>query len=641
VDRARGRAGDSWEVRRLAALMLQYQAWTIPASDLAAHASLFERLGIAPRGGSAGRVSESVLAEGYSTAELRGFIREFRRRIGRAARVFVRLRGAATPPAAWRDFLELARSECRLALARHLFTPAEVVDRVLGQVRVSSGVGALFSQDPALAEEEAGHLLARLPPYEASILRRLAGASRIYWAGKRTGERPNALVEQPRGTVVLVVKPPGSELEIEVKRAGRPRDLPLGIVFRRDGVAVPAAHRLDGGSTLDRLQWEARAAALLSRIYRLVHGAEAPLSRTVSLTSIYSIPARERDWHTLDYFTDPEAFGEEFPRMRAALAEAAGAFDEETEGGITGLEGDLGLTVQFLHLAPPAQAVLCGSTAFRLDRLAGYFAEEGREPAWAEARHTADELLEEVLGEYEPPAARWYGRRSYLRAAFSMPANRAAADRAFRGALCQLGTLWGTLSAVRGYSRGESFVGRNVGLKSSWAGGRWRVGIIFMDHDGLSILGHDQGVFHPLRNLSGMQEDERHILGSESDGLRGKGEVDYLREVYRIGEAGAGRGRVVLRRAMRHAYRATHAALAASPELARLFAAPFAERIRDWDDVARERLRGMRGGGNSWRARVRRLLADRGYQADLIEEHVEGAERYSDFLARQAFLYRT
>ena len=62
-------------------------------------------------------------------------------------------------------------------------------------------------------------------------------------------------------------------------------------------------------------------------------------------------------------------------------------------------------------------------------------------------------------------------------------------------------------------SRGESFVGRNVGLRSVWVEGQWRVKLIFMDHDALTLPDLEIGHFFAQNALPGMLLDERHIWG--------------------------------------------------------------------------------------------------------------------------------
>jgi hypothetical protein len=66
---------------------------------------------------------------------------------------------------------------------------------------------------------------------------------------------------------------------------------------------------------------------------------------------------------------------------------------------------------------------------------------------------------------------------------------------------------------ARGYSRGESLVARNVGLRSVWADGQWRVKLIFMDHDALSLPDADIGHFFAQTAMPAMLLDERHAWG--------------------------------------------------------------------------------------------------------------------------------
>ena len=80
----------------------------------------------------------------------------------------------------------------------------------------------------------------------------------------------------------------------------------------------------------------------------------------------------------------------------------------------------------------------------------------------------------------------------------------------------QLGDCWGTLLGMRGFSDGESFVQRNVGLKSVWRDGDWRVRVIVQDHDDLTVAGVGPRYISPWREVSGMQRDEVHILGGSS-----------------------------------------------------------------------------------------------------------------------------
>jgi hypothetical protein len=68
--------------------------------------------------------------------------------------------------------------------------------------------------------------------------------------------------------------------------------------------------------------------------------------------------------------------------------------------------------------------------------------------------------------------------------------------------------------ALGGYTNGESFVARNVGLKSFWHDGQWQVEIVFMDHDDMYIVGNKYFYFHPNWSLTGMAEDEIYIFAT-------------------------------------------------------------------------------------------------------------------------------
>ena len=642
---AAGRAGDPWEVRRLAALMLQQQMLRLPVGDLPALDRLLFRLDLKqPRIDAPLRAS--VLLEGYTRRDLPGFARQLRRRLERARRVLDGIGGPGTTPGAVAAFIAFAQRECKLALARYLFTPEEVVARILVQIDVSRGVLDPFPAELPHVHAEASQALAELPPYEAAILRLLIGSSsRIYWASQRTGRALNSLVEYPLGAVVLVVKPPGSELEIEIKRAGcRGRPL-LGAVFARGGAPVPPSHRLDGGSFLTALHWEARTCSLLATVHRRAHGGKAPLPQTLALAAIYGIPREDEEVHVLDYFTEARHFGPGFADMRKAMAAGVVAFRREHEGGLPELPGDLALTSRFLNHAPPGQAIIAGTSSFRLDRLALYLSERGpaayfssesgaqAEPA--PLRQLADDLLEEILGTHVPPAGEWAGYPQYLAAAFALAANRTRADRTYRALMRQAGVLWGTLWALGGYSRGESFVGRNVGLKSGWDGGRWRVQIIFMDHDNLQV-DRDKPP-GPLERVLGLRTDDVYVMGRARNGIPGS--TGLLREIYRADEETARQGVAGLRRAMAGAYRRTLRVLRADRRLRRLVSPGLLRETADWEAVVRHYLRRDPAPEDAWQERVRRRLARRGLSTPRIDAYLEAVEAQGKLLETFASLY--
>jgi hypothetical protein len=667
IDCAAGRGGAAaaaWEERRLAALMLHRQVLLIPPHDLAAHDALFVRLGLKP--GPDRPLARWLLAEGFTTTAPRGFVRELRAWLARGRRWFRDLRGAATSEAAWRAFAAAARHESRLPLARYLFSPPAVVERIAGQLRLSRGVEAPFWMAGPLAAAEAERALSRLPRYEAAIALALREPSLVYWVAGGTDSRLNALVAQPPATVALAVRPPGSCLELEIKRSGCRGPRLWDVIVRRDGENLPFTHRFAGGSMLPSLQRDADQSSRLAVIYRRAHAAEAPLGTTLALTAVYGVPAGAGEEHVLDYFSQPAAFGAGYREMRAAMGELVASCRYAAPGWHTAeLDTELGLTLQFLHHYPPGQSILCGTSSLRLDRVARYLCpgalgtaaaaverEHGDEPdagagAGRRARHRrelTDDMLDEVLGVYTPPRVAWRGQRAYVAAAFAVPANRARAGRIYGALMRELGRLWGTLLAVRGHSHGESFVSRNVGLRSCWEGGRWQVRIVFMDHDGLTLPDGRQEAFQPSRALPAMELDETYAWRRVRPKVPYQpiGVAELLGRIYRIDRAGARVAGAALRRELARAYRRTQAAVRRDPRLAALFHPRFVRRLGDWDDVARLLVATPRGGElePAFAAAVRRLLAGKGYGEELIEEHLAAARDRAEQLRRFAFLYR-
>ncbi|RMH18052.1 MAG: hypothetical protein D6696_14115 [Acidobacteria bacterium] len=641
---ARGGAGDAWEVRRLAALMLQAHVLLAPADDLAAHDHLLGRLGLkAP--GLDRPLDDEVLREGYDAVELEPFVRQFRRRLRRHRPLFRRLPDGD----ARADFLHLSTHDCRLALARYLFDPAEVVARIDALVRRTAGIAERSLGLHCEGDREIRHALARLPRYEAEILRRLAAGAIVRWAGARTPLTLYALVEYPLGTVVLVVKPPGSELELQIKRAGRPGRQPLNVVFARDNARVPGPHRLDGGSTVSSLAWDARAAAHLDHVHRRVHGRAAPLARTFAISAIDRVPARGGSVHLLDYFTQRRVFGPGYDAMRRALARSLAAFKEELDRRpALELPGELGETLQFLDMGLPGQAILAGTSSLRLDKLAEYLSpggagsyfEEGlgRRPTAGEARRFADDLLAEVLGEYESPAVDYHDHGRYLEAAFAVPANRARADAASLSLARQIGRFWGTLLGLFGYSHGESFVGRNVGLRSIWQEGRWRVRMIFMDHDNLHEFPLSWPELRPSAAALGMLRDERHIFGHPKIDPPA-GELGHLGAIYRPGGDLAARLPAILRSTAAEAFAASHRwALERSGKVRR----ERRTQLAAWRAVVRSYFDhgGAGGDRDGWRDAGRALLAEHGHDPVYVERTLRETERYAVFWAQNPFLYR-
>src|SRR6185369_13077289 len=311
------------------------------------------------------------------------------------------------------------------------------------------------------------------------IVRLLCEGHQTYWVGENTSSRINSLVEYPLTTVVLVIKLPGSDIELELKRVGRRGNNPFNVIFRCGKYKVPVPHRLDGGSMQWLLRYEERSAAKFNSLYRLVHDSDAPLPGYVSRATVFSIPTPYGPVASFRYFNDPQIFGpRNFHEMREAMKDATEALVKEEGENLPAVADDMGVTAEFLSHVAPAQSIMTGTSSFRIDKLGLYLSPAGAQTYFndwlrvsftkADAKQFADTLLEEVLGVYEPPEVAIMDYAGYVESAFAVPANRARADEIFLELVGQIAKVWGTLLAARGHSRGESFVGRNVGLRSVW-----------------------------------------------------------------------------------------------------------------------------------------------------------------------------
>ena len=635
-----------WDIRRLAVLMLEHQILQLNPERLEDFDFLLAQLNLkAP--GIHHEIKRSVLKEGYSAVVLRDFIPEFCRKLARLNRVHKKIDGSRTDEAAIRDFIKLSRNDCKLSLARYLFTPEDVVDEILQQLHVTSGVKDLsISQS-----DEFSRATSSLPDYEADILRRLCAASNIYWVSEKTTSEINSLVEYPLTTVVLVIKPPGSEIEIEIKRAGRRGPYPLNVVYSRNGYKVPPSHRLDGGDMLWLLQYEALAARKLAGIYRLVHQSKAPMPFYVSRSSVFSVPGRGGEVQTLPYFSDPQLFGPRFAEMRTAMKQSVKAFKDEGNDLLPKLPGDLGLTAQFIGHVVPGQAILCGTSSFRLDKLAAYLSVNGPDKYFKEglgvsytkkdAQRLADELLEEVLGDYLAPEVKFESYEQYLEAAFSVAENRVRADEAYLAAIQQIAKFWGTLLGVGGYTRGESFVARNVGLKSVWEQGRWKAKIIFMDHDSVIMPEQDDRHFYAKGALPNMALDESYIWRRTNPRILATSEMGHLQRIYRIGKKLDLESQKMARVVLKDAYKQTKLALLTHPKLKPLFSKTFIDRLLVWDTLVAGyfRMNGDITANTKWKKKMKKMLAAKGYSNPAFDEFMKTIEKHKGFLERISFLF--
>jgi len=402
------------------------------------------------------------------------------------------------------------------------------------------------------------------------------------------------------------------------------------------------------------LRFEARAASRIASIYRIVHQAEPPIPRYVSRKTIDTVPVRNSEVTSLRYFTNAGIFGEGYSAMRVAMSESMEAFGREGYPKLPlELPGDLGLTARFIGTTTPSQAILSGTTSFRLNKLATYLSDEGPKSYFGEglqrfctleeARSFADTILEEVLGVYCPPAVDYHNQQQYVDAALSVPANRARADRNYLSILEQTAKFWGTLLAVRGFARGESFVGRNVGLRSVWEGGDWRVKIIFMDHDALNIPNAYDEEFAAYRALVSMRTDERYIWEPANPDLFPTSIAGFLRSIYRIQDDKQSEGHALLVHGLKDAYKRTQQAMLGDSRLRAFFNPKFLTRLQIFDTLVSGLLhpKPEEPSWQAWKERMTEMLKANGYRENSFDSFREIIEVNKPFLERHLYLFNS
>jgi hypothetical protein len=606
-------AKEAWERRRVAALLLEIDFLRIDADDVDAQKRFLAALGV------------DIRPE------------EVRRRLERFA--YVR-RGTAD------DLLAHASSECHLLFARYLFTPREVVKRIVAQVRVTEGRSGMrrfkLPEQHPWNMAEAKLALQNLPPYERAIVRGLMRDWRIYWVDAGTPSRIGSLVEFPLGTVALVIKPPGSTHEIEIKRCGvrGPRAVEVRQHDAR-GERLPKQHQLYGASMGDCLLWEWGGGSMLSRYFRKVHGTESPMSQVVSVAKIRTVPGMLGPVAPRTYFEEREHYGDGYDDMRRDLPLVVNDFTKRKRS-------EEELVDALIVATDPAQAIVTGTTSFRLDLLARYLSPEGA-AGYFEAlgvRHAADDdrrfgdaILGEAIDDYEPPRSAYPSYAQYVEAALA--SNRHAADETYASVFAQIGRFWGTAMAARVYSSGESFAARNTGLRRIWDGERWRVTWISMDHDSLQMIGRKYRHFHPHPDVNGMLQDQAHILGGPLGRYIVKGELQAMKAIYRPSAEVASHGFAAFRTALQDSYTHAHRAIREDPAVRRLFHREFVETLHEWDEAMgdfidvrhdSEELR-------KWHDRTRARLVRHGIPSRIVRQYLVVAMDMIDVLPWFGGLY--
>jgi hypothetical protein len=647
LDKARDPAAD-WGVRRVAVLALEHQLLLLDSAATDEFVPLLARLGFTPAPG--GPCRADVFKQGYTTREPRSFVLQLTSRLARLAPVHEPLRCADVSLRAIAHFEHISTQECLLTLARSAFSPEEVVAQILQHVRLAGAQIASLDHVAHFTDENA-RATANLPEYEAEILARLLGIANSWWVGPTTGSAFNALVSCPVGTLALVIRPPGSTVEFEIKRVGLRGPHPLTVVFEKRRAPVPPAHRLHGGSAFAILQWEAEHGARLSYLYRALYDQPAPIGRVVQLCSIKSVPRPNGGDAPLPaWFDDPAMFGDGFDAMRRAITRSLAAFvDEETEIASVPRSAEARTRV-FLGHVTPAQGILLGTSALRLDRVDGwlrgdglkeYFElTQGRIPTLDESCRFADAILREVLSPYRPPAPT-ASYSSYVAAAFADAENRAAADRSFRAAVASMGKLWGTLLGLGSYTDGESFVARNVGLRAVWANGTWSTEIVFMDHESTHMIANGRREFGSQRALPAIYGDWIQIMGTDPGRRPRRGSLAVLADIYRVDSALRVEGRIAIVDEMRRAYRFTFGRMRDDANMRANFRDSFLNSLLAWD-AAVGIYRASRvsvGGRAQWKGRVRRMMSAYGLAEPLIQQYRRTIRRHARLLRRCPYLF--
>lgn len=645
MELARGRRGASWPVRRLACLALEHELLRIARPDDLM--SFLRGLGLLTESGE--YVQRVVLQEGYSTVTVLQFAGELRRRIARHEHVHAAF--AHDPVGGADDFVAHARHECHLVLARYLLPPEDVVAEIVAQVRTTAGLPHLPRTDPYNIGE-AKRAMQALPPYERTIVQLLIEEPVVYWVADQTPSTLYSLIEYPLGTVALVIKPPGSDLEIEIKRAGCRGERALDCVYKRDEAKqpIPVHHHFWGGSTGRLIRWELSSASMLARLHRLAYGMEAPGSRVVALSAITDVPTPRGDVSLVSYFGSAQGYGPGYGAMRQAMQQALPRLERDRWHLSDADFGGYGTLGRWLAVTSPEQAFVVGTSSLRLERLAAYLAPDGDEAYFTqglgvetdddERRRLADMLAGEIVPVYTPPEVAFRSYARYLDELYAV--NRAAADATFVDVLAQFGHYLGFYSALRMWSEGESFVTRNVGLRNVFRDGRWQVLLHFVDHDSVSIPGRDYDLWDPSVGFRGMRHDLVHALGGKAGRRSVSGSVQALCRIYRVEAATEEAGLRAFRRACRDAYFRAHDAVEQNDAMRKMVTRGFVRELRDWDDLQRTWAAREPGeeGVARWKEEATAMLRARDYGPERAAMLVEQIVINAGDLERYAFLYR-
>ncbi len=181
---------------------------------------------------------------------------------------------------------------------------------------------------------------------------------------------------------------------------------------------------------------------------------------------------------------------------------------------------------------------------------------------------------------------------------------------------------------------------RNVGLKSFWEGGQWKVKIIFMDHDAVTLHCPSEHFFWADSAIPTMALDESYIWGRNPRHFPGS-DLGYLQRIYRIGKVVDKKGDLVARARLKEAYAKTRSALQTNQRLRTLFHKRFLERLLDWDIFVTGYLamNSNKAANRRWKEEMKQRLTAHGYKAGAVERMSETVEKNRKFLEKYSFLF--
>ncbi len=374
------------------------------------------------------------------------------------------------------------------------------------------------------------------------------------------------------------------------------------------------------GSTL---QWEARKSQDLSVFYSAATGRPAPMSRMIALTTVRTIPVQGGEAFLTEYFTDPGLFGQGFSQMRSEMGKAVAAVNPSSEG-----LGGLALTVDFMRAMKPKQAILAGTSSFRLDKVRDCLTAAGANPDF--------DLMEQVLGVVHPSGR--HTSDGFVAAAFDVPANRTRGDQAFLRSMGLLASFCGALWSIGGYSNGESVVERNVGLLRRWESGDWVVSAVSMDHDGLILPGPEIRNFRPQAALGGMKADERYLFGKLIGHRTIRGSIPCLQDIYRASPPLQSEGERVFRAEFARSCQAMRRAMMPRGRLRRYIPERYIQQLFDFQ-VLSEQFFANRKARKAWEEGARQMLRAKEYHPERVDEFVGAIQGEAAFLTRHPALY--